>query len=280
VEIYYVDGKFVPANEASIPVNDLALLRGLGVFDLLRTYGGRPFFLEEHLERLENSARKIGLPMPWSRRELTDIVLETLARNNCEDANIRVVVTGGSSSDFMTPQGNPRLLVLVNPVPTLPAEWYTDGVKIITIVTERPMTGAKSISYIPATIALKKAREENAVEAIYITRDNCVQEGTTSNIFAFINGKLVTPGRGILSGITRRVILNITRELYDTDIRDITRSELLKADEIFITGTNKGLVPVIQVDETRIGNGRPGTLTRNVMKLLSEHTARYASTTD
>jgi len=273
LSIYYVDGAFVPANQAVIPVDDLAVLRGYGVFDLIRTYDGKPFFLKEHIERLHNSAAEIGLHMPWTTRELIGIVRETLAKNSHRESNIRIVVTGGSSPDFTTPQDNPRLLVLVSPLPKLPAAWYSDGVKIITLVTERFKPGAKSINYIPATVALEKARRKDAIEALYLDRQDYVLEGTTSNIFAFIGKALITPGRDILSGITRQVVLAVAAERFEVQIRDISRQELMQADEVFITGTNKGVVPVIQVDDTVIGRGAPGPLTRRLTDDLARQTA-------
>ncbi|MBI9083125.1 MAG: aminotransferase class IV [Desulfobacterales bacterium] len=275
MDIYYVDGTFVAADEAVVPVNDLALLRGYGVFDLIRTYNGKPFFLQAHIDRLIHSAGEIGLRLPWSADELTAIVLETLRRNAHPEANLRVVVTGGPSPDFMTPQGKPRLLVLVTPIPKLPAQWYSEGVPIVTVVVERYKPGAKSINYIPATIALKTAREKGAIEALYIDREGFVLEGTTSNIFAFFGDRLITPGRGILSGITRQVVLDIAGRHYAIDIRDLSLEEMLAADEIFITGTNKGLVPVVQVDDRAIGDGRPGNRTRTIMAEMEKYTAGY-----
>jgi len=272
LSIYYVDGKFVPADQAVIPVDDLAVLRGYGVFDLVRTYGGKPFFLKKHVERLRNSAAEIKLHMPWTTRELIGIVNETLSKNSHPESNIRIVVTGGSSPDFTTPQNKPRLLVLVSPLPELPAAWYSEGVKLITLVTERFKPGAKSINYIPATIALEKARRQGAIEALYLDRQDFVLEGTTSNIFAFRGRTLITPGRDILSGITRQVVLSVAAKHFEVEIRDISRQELLGADEVFITGTNKGVVPVIQVDDTPIGRGTPGTLTRELTAELARQT--------
>lgn len=272
--IYYIDGQFVPAEKAVIPVDDLAILRGIGVFDLLRTYDGEPWFLDAHIDRLETSASRIGLSLPWSHEEVAAVVKQTLARNDIPEANIRIVVTGGSSTDFMTPSGRPRLLVLISPVPKLPDHWYTKGIKIISWQVERPIPGAKSIDYISASLALKKAAAEGAVEALYIDRNGLALECTTSNLFAFFAGKLVTPEAGILSGVTRKVVLELAREMFAIDLRDITRSELLKADEVFITGTSKGLVPVIQVDESRIGDGRPGPHTRQLMAAMKRHTLK------
>ena len=270
--IYYVDGKFVPSEKAVIPVDDLALLRGIGVFDLLRTYNGKPYFLDAHIERLENSAQKIDLALPWGHDEIKDVVKATLAKNDIPEANIRIVVTGGSSTDFMTPAGPPRLLVLVSPVPKLPESWYTGGVKIISWEVERPIPGAKSIDYISASMALKKATAQGAIEALYIDRKGLALECTTANIFAFVKGKLTTPGRGILSGVTRKVVLELAEHLFPIDIRDISRNELVCADEVFITGTSKGLVPVVQVDEATIGDGRPGKKTRQLMEEMKRHT--------
>ncbi len=272
VAIYYIDGQFVPAEKAVIPVDDLALLRGIGVFDLLRTYDGEPYFLDAHIDRLETSASRIGLTLPWSHDEITAVVKQTLAKNDIPEANIRIVVTGGSSADFMTPSGPPRLLVLISPVPRLPDHWYTKGIKIISWQVERPIPGAKSIDYISASLALKKAAAEGAVEALYIDRNGLALECTTSNLFAFIAGRLATPDAGILSGVTRKVVLELAQGLFPIDLRDISRTELLQADEIFITGTSKGLVPVIQVDDTRIADGRPGPHTRQLMTAMKRHT--------
>jgi len=272
VTIYYIDGEFVPADKAVIPVDDLAILRGIGVFDLLRTYDSKPYFLDAHVERLVASAEKIDLPLPWTHAEISAIVKETLAKNDIPEANIRIVVTGGPSKDFMTPSGSPRLLVLVSPIPHLPKHWYTDGVKVISWQVERPIPGAKSIDYISASLALKKAAAKGAIEALYIDRNGLALECTTANIFAFIKDRLVTPGRGILSGVTRKVVLDLAGGLFQVDIRDISQQELLTADEIFITGTSKGVVPVVQVDSQTIGNGRPGKNTQRLMEEMKRHT--------
>lgn len=272
MSIYYIDGSFVPAEQAVIPVDDLAVLRGFGVFDLVRTYNGKPFFLKEHLERLHHSAAEIGLHVPWAHKALNGIVLDTLAKNNYPESNIRIVVTGGSSPDFTTPQNKPRLLVLVSPLPKLPETWYSEGVKLITRVTDRFKPGVKSINYIPATVALEEARRKGAIEALYLDREGYVLEGTTSNIFIFKEKTLITPGRDILSGITRKVVLDVAAAHFEVQIRDISRQELLGADEVFITGTNKGVVPVVQVDDADIGGGCPGPLTLKLTAELARRT--------
>jgi branched-chain amino acid aminotransferase len=280
MDIYYVDGEFVPADRAVIPVHDLAVLRGLGAFELVRTYNGLPFALEEHLQRLQHSVQKMGLSLPWTQEELIRIVRETLQRNQVNahsESNIRIIVTGGSSPDFMTHQGQPRLLVLVSQMPRSPEAWYTDGVKITTMQSRRILPGAKSINYLSATIALKKAHTQGAVESVYVDREGWVYECTTSNIFIFKGTHLVTPGRRILSGITRAFILDLAQDLFEVEVRDLSLVELLAADEVFITGTNKGVVPVVQVDDATIGDGRPGRHTRKLMQVVGERAASHAS---
>lgn len=276
MKIYYVDGKFVPSDQAVIPVNDLAVLRGYGVCDIMRTYNGKPYFLNDHIKRLENSAKEIGLTLPWSTKELTDLVLETLQKNpHIDEANIRVVITGGSSTDFFHPQGQPRLLILITDMQKLPDFWYKKGVKLITHPLERTLPDAKVISYIPAAMALKLAKKNGAIEALYINRKMQAMECTTSNLFAFINDTLVTPRDGVLKGITRQAILSLAKNLYTTKEKSIKLEQLLIADEVFITGTNKGVVPVIQIDDTKIGNGRPGPNTMKIISELENHTQKF-----
>jgi branched-chain amino acid aminotransferase len=270
-----MDGRFVPASEAVIPVDDLAIMRGFGVFDLLRTLNGKPLFLKEHIKRLQASARRLGIELPWSPQELIGIVMQTLQRNAFEESNIRIVVTGGSSPDFITPQGTPRLLVLITRAPQLPQWWYTDGVKVITFFSERSIPGAKSIDYATATIALKQARDQNAIEAVYVDRNGHVREGTTSNLFAVYADTLVTPAKGILSGITRQAVLDLASKMIRVDLRDLHLENLLTADEVFITGTNKMIVPVVRIDDTTIGSGRPGRQTQKLMDALNEKIGRY-----
>ena len=279
MKIYYVDGKFVPSDQAMIPVNDLAVLRGYGVCDIMRTYKGKPYFLNEHIKRLENSAKEIGLSLPWSTKEITDLVLETLKKNHLiDEANIRIVITGGSSPDFFYPQGPPRLLILITDMNRLPDSWYEKGVKVITHPLERTLPDAKVISYIPAAMALKLAKKNNAVEALYINRRMEVLEGTTSNLFAFFGNTLYTPRDGVLKGVTRQAVLSLARHLYKIQEKPIKIERQKKAEEVFITGTNKCVVPVIQIDNTKIGNGTPGPNTRKIISELENHALEFVST--
>ena len=231
--VYYIDGSYVDSRKAVLPVTDLIILRGYGIFDYLRTYGGWPFHLREHVRRLQNSAGLIGLNCPWSSEEITEIVEETLSRNSFPESSLRLLVTGGDSSDSITPGEKPRLVVMVEPAREFPPDWYEKGVKVITTDVIRNIPGAKSIDYIQAIMSLRKARETGAVESLYVDLDGHVLEGTTSNVFAVIEGRLVTPGERILPGVTRDVVLRIAGPL-EPEVRPIPREELYRADEVFL----------------------------------------------
>lgn len=276
MQIVYVDGKFLPWDQATIPVDDLAVLRGYAVCDIMRTFQGKPYFLDDHIQRLISSGEKIGLTLPWSEEDIKEIVAQTLEKNSgIDEANIRMIITGGSSSDYFTPTGPPRLLVMVTPITKLPETWYTKGIKVITHFEERAIPDAKVTDYIPAALALKKAKKSGAVEAIYINPENLALEATTSNLFAFIKGILVTPASGVLKGITRKAVLNLAGQLFQVDERPLPLEELLRAEEVFITGTNKGVVPVIQIDGTIIGGGSPGENTLALIKALDAHAFEF-----
>ncbi len=275
--VYYVDGTFVAKEAAVLPVGDLAILRGYGVFDFLRTYGGRPFHLDAHIRRLQNSARLIQLSCPWSHAELVEIVHETIKRNDYHEFNVRLLITGGDSDDSITPGSKPRLLVMVTPVMEFPGQWYQDGVQIITSDISRSIPGAKSIDYIRAIIALNNARAAGAVESVYVDGRGQVLEGTTSNLFAVSGGQLITPSVDILPGVTRDVVLDLTAAEFKPELRLIQKEDILAADELFLTSSNKEVLPVTGVDGVTIGSGRPGEATKRIMKLFADYTKEYAA---
>ncbi len=279
MDINYINGKFVSAEDSTISVNDMGLLRGYGVFDFMRTYGGRPFYLDGHVKRLIRSATLVGLAVPWSEKELIDITMETLGKNSHAESNVRIVITGGISPDSITPQGNSSLLVMVTPLHRLPESWYTKGVKVITTHTERYMPEAKTNNYIPGILALENAKKQNAIESIYVDRHGHLLEGTTTNFYAFIDNKLVTPpATGLLPGITRRVVLDLADGAFDVEIRNIKKEEIRIMDEAFLSASNKEIVPVTEIDAVTIGDGKPGKQTLQMMKLFKEFTTKYGQT--
>jgi branched-chain amino acid aminotransferase len=252
----------MPVTTASLSVQDLAILRGYGVFDFLRTYNGRPFKLPEHLQRLAHSAEIIGLELPLPLGDIETIVHETLARNNLPEANIRIVVTGGVSPDGITPAARAGLIVLVSPPRRYPDEYYEHGIKTITVEIDRYLPTAKTINYIPAMIALRQARAVGALEALYVNQQQHILEGTTTNFFIFQGNRLITPVDQILPGVTRRVVLDLASQQFEVAEQAITFADLNQADEAFIAASNKEIMPVYQVNELRIGRETPGPNTQ------------------
>lgn len=270
--ICYVNGHYLPVNEAFLSVKDLAVLRGYGVFDFMRTYHGQPFKLREHLLRLERSAQHIELKLPTSLDEIEQIVCETLRRNTLPEANIRVVVTGGVSTDGITPPKNSGLIVLVTPVRHYPPECYDHGVKVITVETERYIPGAKTINYIPAILAMNKARAAGAMEALYVNRHGHILEGTTTNFFIFQGDQIITPIAEILPGVTRGVVLEVAHKLFDVVERPITFDDLPNTEEAFISASNKEIMPVHHVNDLKIGGGTRGPKTQLIIEHFKEKT--------
>ncbi len=263
--ICYINDRFMPLEEATVSVRDLAVLRGYGVFDFLRTYNGRPFRLREHLLRLERSAKSIWLDLPGTLDEIETIVIDTLQRNALPEANVRIVITGGVSSDGITPTEKPGLLVLISPPRLYPPAYYEQGTKVITVEVERYIPTAKTINYIPAIMAQKQAKAAGAVEALYVNGQGHILEGTTTNFFIVKGNQLITPKNDILPGVTRNVIVKIAQKHFELVEQLITFDDLVEADEAFITASNKEVMPVHHVDDVQIGNGKPGPNTRKIM---------------
>ncbi|NQU62835.1 MAG: aminotransferase class IV [SAR324 cluster bacterium] len=276
MDVYYIDGQFVGDDKALISVKDIVVLRGFGVFDFLITYNKRPFRLKQHVERLQNSARDIGLEIKLSTDEICAITEETVKRNSHHDeSNIRLVYTGGVAADGVTPEGNGYLMVMVTPKHHLPKGWYTEGVKVITVDIQRFMPTAKSTNYLTAVYALGLAKKQNAVEAIYIEKDKRLLEGTTTNFFMLKGDRLISPDKDTLPGVTQSVIRELAADLFEVEIRDIDKQELSDAEEVFLTASNKEVVPVITVDDLTIGNGKPGPKTLKIMQLFRDYTTAY-----
>lgn len=276
MDTYYIDGEFVDDAHAMIPAKDITVLRGYGVFDFLITYNKRPFCLEAHVARLENSAREINLTLNHSNREICDIVIETLKRNpHHTESNVRIVYSGGISPDGVTPQGNGILMVMATPKYELPEWWYTDGAKIISVDMERFIPTSKSTNYLSAVFAQQKAHGQDAIEAIYKDPQGNLLEGTTTNLFCFKGNTLITPPDNILPGITRGVVLDMLKSQYDIQLRHIHADELPEMDEIFITASNKEIVPIIQVDDLVISGGKPGEKTKALLKAWADYTRAY-----
>lgn len=270
--IFYIDGHFVCQEKAFLPVCDLSILRGCAIFDYLRTYGGKPFHLEEHLQRLAYSANAVGLSLPHSLEKIKEIVLETKERNSFQESGIKIVITGGVSQDPLLPSFPSKLLVLVSPLTDYPESCYTEGVKAITTPLQRTFPHAKTTNYLPAISALSQKRSQGAREAIYLNSANELLEGSTSNLFFIRENTLYTcDSEEILFGITREVILQLASPFLSIHKRSVLYEELKEIDEAFLTASNKEIMPIIAIDDLPIGSGSVGPHTKKLIHLFQEY---------
>lgn len=272
----YINGKLYDKEDARISVFDHGLLYGDGVFEGLRSYGGRVFRLEEHLRRLWESARAIWLEIPISREEMTKAVLDTLQANDLVDGYIRLVVTRGSGTLGLDPNrcGNAQVIIIADTITLYPAETYESGLEIVTASTIRNHPAAlspriKSLNYLNNIMAKIEGLKAGCVEALMLNTKGEVAECTGDNIFLIHDGVLLTPplDAGILAGVTRDAVIEVARKNH-IDVREmpLTRHDVYIADECFLTGTAAEVIPVVRIDNRQISTGKPGPIT----KLLNE----------
>ena len=271
----YIDGKFYPKAEAKISVFDHGFLYGDGIFEGIRLYKGCVFRLEEHLERLEMSAKALCLNMPWTRKEISDIVCESCRRNKLTDGYIRLVVSRGFGDLGLSPKNcpTPSIICIADSIKLYPEELYTTGMKIITAPTRRVSPAAlppmiKSLNYLNNILAKMEAQQHGFHECLMLNEQGYVSECTGDNVFLIHKGKLITPASyaGALVGITRQVAIEVAQTLNIPVVEtNITRYDVWNADECFLTGTAAEVIPVIEVDARVIGTGKPGPLTAKIL---------------
>lgn len=272
----YINGKFYDESEAKISVMDHGLLYGDGVFEGIRLYDGCIFRLDEHLERLEYSAKAIMLKLPWTRQEIADACCEACRENGLTSGYIRLVVTRGAGGLGLNPHNtkDPQLIIIAGNIQLYPKEFYTDGLKIITVPTRRINPAAlppmvKSLNYLNNVLAKVEALHLGYMEAIMLNDQGYVAECTGDNIFLIHKGKVYTPptNAGALKGITRDAVVGIASELgLELIESDVTRYDIWCAEELFLTGTAAEVVPVVEVDGRPIGEGKPGPITHKFLE--------------
>jgi len=271
----YLNGKYVPEEEARISVFDHGFLYGDGVFEGIRAYRGRVFKLEEHLQRLYASAKAIALKIPLSKEEMKEKILETLRKNRLKDAYIRLVVSRGKGDLGLDPLKcpHPEVIIIAHRISIYPEELYQKGMEVVIVSTRRNIPSAldpsiKSLNYLNNILAKIEANSKGVPEAIMLNNDGYVAECTGDNIFIVKDGTLITPPVwvGILRGITRDVVIHLAQE-EKIPVREevFTPAELYASDECFLTGTAAEIIPVTRVDGRVIGKGEIGGVTKKLM---------------
>jgi branched-chain amino acid aminotransferase len=271
----YLDGKFVDSDDAKISVFDHGLLYGDGVFEGIRLYGGNIFRLDEHLERLEYSAKAVMLDLPMTRAQLSEATCETCRQNGLTDAYIRLVVTRGVGDLGLAPWlcPKPTVFIIASKISLYPKEHYENGLAIVTVPTRRINPAAlpptiKSLNYMNNILGKIEAKQFGALEAIMLNDQGYVAECTADNVFIVHKGEIITPGaaQGALKGVTRSTIFDLAKDL-NIPIREsvMTRYDIWCADECFLTGSGAEVIPVVKLDGRVIGAGKPGLITQRVL---------------
>jgi branched-chain amino acid aminotransferase len=272
-----IDGSLVPPERAVVSVFDRGFLYGDSVFETLRTYGGAPFDLPEHLARLERSAARVFIPLPVSLVELEREVLLAIAAHASPERYVRLALTRGVGRSLgLDPElaDTPLRVIAVTDLVPPAAALYERGIHAISYRIERAsdsvgVADAKIGNYLLAVLAMRAARAAGAQEALLEDAQGNILEGTTSNVFAVFRDKLVTPAESsaILPGITRAHVLALARVSgVPAELRALPKTELAQADEVFVCSSIRELVPVVRIDARAVGPGVPGPLTRELLR--------------
>ena len=278
----YVNGAFHSRREeAMIPLHDHGLLYGDGIFEGIRSYRGRIFRLDEHIDRLYRSAQGIHLDMPCTRAEMKALVVDTCRRTGDENLYIRLIVTRGTGDMGIDPRkcrSGPGVYIIAGGIQLYPPDKYDKGLRVVTVSTRRNRVDAlpaqiKSLNYLNNILGKIEANQRAADEGIMLNGEGYVTEGTADNVFIVRRGELLTPSEhyGLLVGITRGVVLQLAADL-GIPAREcgLIVHDLVTADEMFLTGTGAELVPVAEYDGRPVGDGRPGPVFRRLLHAFRE----------
>jgi branched-chain amino acid aminotransferase len=257
----FADGKIIPVETATIHPMDLAVIRGYGIFDFFRTVNYQPLFLEHYLDRFIASAEKTFIPLEYSREQLRQIIAELIDKNDLKEGGLRMVLTGGISENHFSPaQG--KLFIFAESLIFPVQEKYEKGIKLLSVEYVRSIAEIKTTNYAYPVWHSFQWKEAGAEDVIYHMNGE-ISESSRSNIFIVKEGRVSTPDKHVLHGITRKHVMDIVGEVA---IRPILFEEMLAADEIFITSTTKILLPVTQVDNHLIGNGKVGKKSLDILE--------------
>ncbi len=278
--VVYVDGKLVPKEEAKISVYDHGFLYGDGIFEGIRAYSGNIFRLQEHIERLYQSAKTIDLEIPLTAAELTQATLDTVAANGMRDCYIRLVISRGRGDLGIDP-GNcekATVVIIVDKIKLYPPEVYDHGIALVTASIRRIPAQCldpriKSLNYLNNVLAKIEAKKAGVFEAVMLNHNGRVAECTADNIFAVKNGTVATPDlmEGALGGITRQTVMELAPQAgLQVKIQMMGMYDLYNADECFLTGTGAEIVPVVSIDGRTVGSGKPGAVTLDLLRRYRE----------
>lgn len=265
--IAYVNGKFIAIDEPVIPIEDRGHQYGDGVYEVIRVYNGKPFLMDDHLKRLENSAEAIKIKLQYTVQEIQAIILEGLERSTIKEAEVYLQVTRGSSPrQHPFPDVQPSFTMTIREAREIPEKYRNEGVAAMVLDDDRwANCYIKSLNLLPNLLAKQEAKDNGCFEAILV-KDGKVTEGSSTNVFAVKDGVLYTTplSRHILPGITRAALLKAIDSL-DLTVKEeyMTPEFIINADEIFITSTTCEVMPITTLNGKKVGEGFPGKVTES-----------------
>jgi D-alanine transaminase/branched-chain amino acid aminotransferase len=267
-EYFLLNGEIVKNRDAFLGITDLALLRGFGIFDFCRTQNGKPLLLDKYLDRFFNSAQCIDLKIPYSKEFIKESIYQLLEKNGIIESGIRMVLTGGYTKNGYTP-GDPNFFILIEKINFPDPSYYDKGIKLILHEHQRELSHIKSINYLTPISIRKKIEEAHAFDVLYHSNGK-VLEVSRSNIFIVKNNTLITPQENVLKGITRATVIDLAKNNFPVEKRDIQIDELFQADEVFMTGTTKRVLPVRRIDDHIFIKDSLGKVTSTLKSLYQE----------
>lgn len=271
----FLNGKFVPESEAKVSVFDHGFLYGDGVFEGIRAYNGRIFRLEEHVDRLYDSAKAIHMEIPMSKDEMAEALLEACRVNNLRNAYMRPIVARGVGDLGLDPRRckQQTVAIIAREFGALYGDKYEKGLKLCTVSVRRNSPQAvspniKSLNYLNNILARIEVNQQECDEGIMLDMQGFVSEATADNIFLIKDGVIITPPTyNSLKGITRQAVIDIAKDMgYTVQETPITMFDVYSADELFITGTAAEVAPCVIVDSRVIGEGKPGPITKHLIE--------------
>lgn len=272
-----LNGKLVKGKDARVSVFDHGFLYGDGVYETLRTYGGKVWQLREHLERLRGSADILNIEVPWSDGQVSNWLEALLKKNGFSESRIRISVTRGENGFDFLGSKKPTIVIFAQKLVPEPVDVYTKGVSLISLSWQRLLPRVKSSSLLPMILAQPLLKEKNAYEGIFLDEKKNVLEGTMTNVTAVFGNTLVAPQDSVLPGETQKTVLQLAKENGLTvKWSKLPLKKLFEADEVFLTSSVREIMPVRMVDLKKVWGSCPGTTTKFLMRAFQEYVAKVS----
>jgi branched-chain amino acid aminotransferase len=273
----FLNNTIFDADHAFVSARDSGFLYGAGLFETMRSRNGVVFAIDDHLDRLFNSAKVLGIPHKYERDDISDAIMQTLTANELSDARIRLTLTGGPTGVSADKQKG-TLVITATPFEPYPAEYYEKGALAVLCQfkqnTADPICGHKTCNYLSRLLALDGARQRGAVESLWFTTENQLAEGCISNVFIVKDSNVFTPplSTPVLPGIARKYVLQVAAEnAIEVTEKDLIINDLLAADEVFITNTLMQILPIAAVEAHVVGDGKVGAVTKKLTDVFTNH---------